>query len=170
MVEASIVLPPVKGLAITWIAVISYVGLVLLEYLGIFPHREFFPIKPGRYKDIFYVTFTLLTGILIVFFFISKTSSNFSRMFKKQAQALETARKGLEEAKKILEIRVQAKTFELRELAKNLESQVKERTGELEKERTELAKRIAELERFHRVAVGRELKMRELKKELEKLK
>lgn len=170
VVEANIVLPPPKGLAVTLAAAASYIGLVFLEYWGVFPHREFFLIKPGLYKDIFYIMFTVLTGTLMVFFFISKTSGNFSGMFKKQAQVLERARGELEEAKKILEIRVQAKTFELRELAKNLEFQIKERTRELEKERRELATRIAELERFHKVAVGRELKMRELKKELERVK
>jgi len=44
-----------------------------------------------------------------------------------------------------------------------LEEQVKERTKELQE-------KVEELERFHRLAVGRELKMIELKKEIEKLK
>lgn len=71
--------------------------------------------------------------------------------------------KELEEAKSILEIRVQARTRELRELADSLEEQVKERTQELQT-------KITELEKFQRLAVGRELKMIELKKEAKKLK
>ena len=46
---------------------------------------------------------------------------------------------------------------------KSLEQKVKRRTKELQE-------KIEELERFQKFAVGRELKMIELKKELEKLK
>jgi PAS domain S-box-containing protein len=52
---------------------------------------------------------------------------------------------------------------ELKKLQEGLEKKVEERTKELKR-------RIAELEKFHKFAVGRELKMAELKKEIEKLK
>lgn len=52
---------------------------------------------------------------------------------------------------------------ELAELNLTLEERVKERTKELQK-------RIEELERFHRLTVGREMRMMELKKEIEALK
>jgi len=71
--------------------------------------------------------------------------------------------KELEEAKTILEIKIGARTRELQKLNKSLERQVQEKTRELQE-------RINELERFHRLAVGRELKMVELKKEIERLK
>lgn len=79
----------------------------------------------------------------------------------------------------------------LRELTKELDKKVKERTQQLEKseeEKTialirekalkkdverkaeELQKRLEELEKFHRLTVGRELAMIELKKENERLK
>jgi nitrate/nitrite-specific signal transduction histidine kinase len=69
----------------------------------------------------------------------------------------------LEETNKILEIKVKARTQELENLTAHLEDTVKERTKELEK-------KLQELETFHRVAVGRELKMIQLKKEIERLK
>lgn len=69
----------------------------------------------------------------------------------------------LETGRTVLEIKVQARTRELRELALSLDEQVKERTKELQK-------KIEELERFQRVSVGRELRMVELKKEIELLK
>ena len=69
----------------------------------------------------------------------------------------------VEEARAILEIKVQARTKELRELAESLETKVKERTKELQE-------KVEELERFYKLAVGRELKMVELKKEIERLK
>jgi len=52
---------------------------------------------------------------------------------------------------------------EVKALQENLEKKVKERTKELQV-------RIEELERFHRLTVGRELKMVELKKETQRLK
>ena len=51
----------------------------------------------------------------------------------------------------------------LAEYTKGLESKIAERTGEL-------AEQVKELEKLNRTMVGRELKMMELKKEIEKLK
>lgn len=79
-------------------------------------------------------------------------------------------RKELQEAKSILEIKVKARTQELEELTKTLDQKVKKRTEELEEGKNILEKRVDELERFHKLTVGRELKMSELKKEIQKLK
>ena len=67
----------------------------------------------------------------------------------------------LDEIKVILDIRVKAKTRQFQEEAQNFENKFKQRTKEL-------TERLNELERFHRLSVGRELKMIELKKELER--
>jgi len=85
-----------------------------------------------------------------------------ANQFNAMILELKSARRLLEEEKEVLEIRVRARTQELEELAKSLEEKVKERTKELEE-------RIGELEKFHSLTVGRELKMIELKKELERL-
>ncbi len=85
-----------------------------------------------------------------------------ARSFNQMAQGLQDSQNALEEAKNILEIKVNARTRELQELNKGLEGKVDERTKELRN-------RVSELERFHRLTVGRELKMIALKKELEKL-
>ncbi len=82
--------------------------------------------------------------------------------FNLMIDKLRTAREAIQEEKNILEIKVRARTNELQELAQSLDEKVKERTKELQE-------RIEELERFHRLTVGRELKMLELKKENEKL-
>jgi len=83
--------------------------------------------------------------------------------FNQMAEGLQKSKIELEEAKTVLEIRVAARTKELQELNKSLEEKVQERTRELQE-------RLNELERFHRLTVGRELKMIELKKELEQFK
>jgi hypothetical protein len=71
--------------------------------------------------------------------------------------------KELKEAKATLEVQIKARTKELRDLTGNLEKQVEEKTKELQV-------RVEELEKHHRVMVGRELKMIELKEEIERLK
>lgn len=67
------------------------------------------------------------------------------------------------EIEAVLEIRTKARTRELKELTESLEEKVRERTKELQG-------KINELERFNKLVVGRELKMIELKNEIEKLK
>ena len=71
--------------------------------------------------------------------------------------------KELQEARSVLEIKVRARTQELKDLAESLEKQVEERTKELQE-------KMEELEKFNRLAVGRELKMIELKEEIKELK
>jgi Amt family ammonium transporter len=80
------------------------------------------------------------------------------------------AQEEIDEMRKRFEIKVKEKTRELEELNKALEEKVKERTKELQEKTIELQKRVAELEEFHRLAVGRELKMIELKEEIKRLK
>lgn len=82
--------------------------------------------------------------------------------FNFMIEQLKKAKDQLEEEKKVLEIKVRARTRELEELAQNLDKQVKERTKELQE-------RVDQLERFHRLTVGREMKMVELKEKISQL-
>lgn len=85
------------------------------------------------------------------------------KAFNQMAENLKKYQIELEESKMVLQIKVKAKTKELRELTENLDFKVKEKTKELQN-------RIEELERFHQLTVGRELKMIELKREIKRLK
>lgn len=92
-----------------------------------------------------------------------KISSEFKGEMSKQTEELQKAQEELEEAKEILEIKVKAKTMALRELNETLEEQIILRTKELQE-------RVDELEKWRKLAVGRELKMARLKEEIELLK
>jgi nitrate/nitrite-specific signal transduction histidine kinase len=95
-----------------------------------------------------------------------KTGDEFEKIgeaFNKMAQQLKEKTEALEEEKLSLEIKVAARTRELKELIETQEKIIEERTKEIKK-------KMEELEKFQRLAVGRELKMIELKKEIERLK
>jgi nitrate/nitrite-specific signal transduction histidine kinase len=83
--------------------------------------------------------------------------------------SLKVAKDILEEEKDVLEIRVRARTRELRELADQLEQMNKELEEKVKERTKELQKRVEELEKFHRLTVGRELKMREMKHKIEEM-
>jgi len=83
--------------------------------------------------------------------------------FNQMTEELKKYHSASEESKAILQIKVKARTKELEELAEGLEGKVKDRTKQLEK-------RLNELEKFHKLTVGREIKMIKLKKEIQKLK
>jgi len=82
--------------------------------------------------------------------------------FNEMTQQLKQTKLALEETKATLEIKVAARTRESGELAESREKIIGERTKEL-------LERLEELEKFYRLAVGRELKMIELKKEIREL-
>jgi len=108
-------------------------------------------------KEIFFpkINLTLLFSSLALIFFTVQNS-------KKQCIDLLQVQDEITEAKSVLEIKVKARTKELEELAASLDEKVKEKTKELQE-------KVNELEKFYKLAVGRELKMVELKEEIKKL-
>ena len=86
-----------------------------------------------------------------------------SYFFNQMAIDLKKSQEAIKESNELLEAKVNSRTNELKELTRTLKDRVKEKTKEL-------LLRVEELEKFHKLAVGRELKMIELKKEIERLK
>lgn len=163
------ILPRKKSIALGIIAAFFYSSLVSLEYFGIISHHSLFMMGPGIYQSSSYVVSQLLL-VIACFYFIADTSGVFSERIKEKGKLLIEERekvtkayREVEEAKKVLEIQVEARTKELKELTESLDEQVKARTQELQE-------KIRELEQFNKLAVGRELKMTELKEEIKNLK
>jgi len=111
--------------------------------------------SPLQSYDIYLIYVFLIMAVILYRAIIEKTKVFFKELVR--------ARSELEEAKTVLEIKVKARTGELEELSQSLEKKVKVRTKELQE-------KINQLEKFHKLTVGRELKMVELKKEIKRLK
>ncbi len=166
---ATIILPKRKTGILIITATIFYLSLVLLEFFEIIPHRTLFPEQAtaNLYLNPVYVAITSIAMVAFLFFSADMVSSFAAILREKREKLVEAEKvasdafKKEEEAKKVLEIRVKARTKELESLTKTLESQVQDRTRELEK-------KLKELEKTNKLMVGRELKMIELKKELGK--
>ena len=80
---------------------------------------------------------------------------------KREAELVELkkTKQALEEAKTALEVKVEERTKQLQDLTKSLEEKIRERTKELQE-------KVEDLKRFKELVIDRELKMIELKKEL----
>jgi len=115
----------------------------------------------------------LLTVIFVMFcvfgyLFITGTVKEYrekeilEQKVAERTKELELAKRDLEEANLALEARVKNRTQELEKLNRTLEEKVNARTNDLEA-------KIDALEKFQRITIGRELKMMELKKDIEKL-
>jgi methyl-accepting chemotaxis protein len=82
---------------------------------------------------------------------------------EERTKELEEAKKQMENVNVQLEGKVKERTVELQKLKDDLETTVAQRTEELNQ-------KLNELEKINKMMVGRELKMAEMKRELEKLK
>lgn len=97
---------------------------------------------------------------------IAKLAEAFNSMVESISRSqneLKFAQNQLKETNLYLETRIKERTAELIKLKNNLEKIVFERTKELHE-------KVAELEKFKQLTVGREMKMIELKKKIEELK
>jgi len=131
-----------------------FYGLIILRYsnLGVLPPTY------EIYLNYMFFSLTAIFSILMT----TRIKIFLNELLEKRKEA--------EESRSVLEIKVKSRTKELEELTQTLDQRVKGRTQELEKSKEELQGRVNELEKFHQLTIGRELKMVELKEEIEKLK
>lgn len=104
-----------------------------------------------------------LLVVFIVLYFTAYWSYMFARYLRDEKEGLRNTKVSLETVKASLEIKVRARTQALEEEKEHLDEKIKQRTSDLQE-------KMREVEKFNKLAVGRELKMIELKKEIDKLK
>jgi nitrate/nitrite-specific signal transduction histidine kinase len=94
---------------------------------------------------------------------LNEMSKELHKSYDSLEEAVSRRTEELEESRTVLEIKIGARTRQLQETNDNLGKQVKEKTLELQE-------KLDELERFNKLMVDREMKMIELKNEIQSLK
>lgn len=168
VIEAGIILKKRGVILVTLSSVFFYGTLAFLEYFGVIPHHSLFAVGKG-YQSLRYLLVHVGGGVLVGLSYSAFITSRFANVYQETGEALEKEREvliktqdQLRVARDTLEVRVRARTEALKRLTEDLERQVKERTKELEE-------KIEELENFQKFAVGREMKMMELKRKIKDL-
>ncbi len=161
--------PRIYSISYTFYCSFLYTTLVIVQYLEILPYRYIFSSEEMVPQNLNYVVASWAVAVIFLLT-LGLYGDVFYKMLQKKIEGLQKTQKILEEERASLEIRVGARTKELWEERKSLEKKVKERTRELQRGREKLTKRVGELEEFHKLTVGRELKMTQLKREIERLK
>jgi DNA-binding transcriptional MerR regulator len=150
---------------IAWLVVL-YSGLVFFQYFQILKPGQLFAgqkMTPQNFNFVFPASMLYLTTLL----FLSVGCYDFYRIIAKRIGALQKTSLALEDEKKLLEEKVQTRKTELENEKLGLERKIRNRKEELIKESKELEERIAELEGFRKVTIGREEKIKELRKRFE---
>lgn len=158
IVFSGIIFPRKKAVIVCTAATFYYLLVVIFMHFKIIPFEYSFITKFGPQEMRNYIINSVVF-VVSVFYGIGMSANLFSEMFTKKTVELEEIKDKIEEERGSLEIRVSARTKELEEMAKSLEGRVEERTKEIKEKMTEL-------EKFHGLAVGREIKMVELKQKL----
>lgn len=133
---------------------IGYLALAGLEYWGILKRGKFY-ILSNQSFSFFSITISLVIGLIL---FLALYLDSFLKAWR----TLREKKEELDAEKSNLEQKIKFKEKEIEELSQKLNEQIENRKEESQK--------IRELERFKRFAIDREIKMKELKEEIRKLK
>lgn len=150
-----------------WI-IFLYSSLVLLQYSRILPFSSLFL---SWQQTPFYLPYVLTTtlGYLTIIIFTAYYGRGFYLLYEKKILALKETQEILTREKASLEEMIGARKQELEGEKKGLQKRIEERRKELTKEEQILRERAEELKKFKQIALGREEKLKELSRELERL-
>ncbi len=138
-------------------------------YFGIFPYVDIFlPEEKNPQNFPFVLTSTIIA--LTIMSFLGYFSDTFYQFLDKKISELRKKGKELVLAKRFLEIEVGKRTRELQKGKEKVAKEIEEKTRELEKKKKIVEDQVKGLEKFHKMAVSRELKMAEIKEKIERLK
>ena len=146
-----------------------FTSLVILQYWHILPGIYIFKPQEQVFENFYYVLLTTF-GALVVLFCTGFFSNTFYTLFSDKIEELKKTQRTLKETKKFLLKEVQERTKETERERGKLEKEVIKRTQELESRRKGIQEKVQELEKFHKLAVAKEIKMIGLKEEINKLK
>ena len=152
-----IIFPKSLAYVLLGYCIVFFSILAGLQYYGIIPYRFIFSLSETIYKNNIFVIFTVLFSVAVLYW-MGHYSNVSSRLLKEKIKRIEELGVDLKKEKRNLEEKVKERT-------KKLEKKTKEAEGATE----ELQGKFKQLEKFQKIAVGRELKMIELKKKVEGL-
>jgi len=161
--------PKNKAIFLIGLCFFSLVFLIGLQYLDVLPDFYIFFPEERSMQNFYYALVTTI-GSLFIIFFLSYSSDVFRRTLEIQIANLKIIREKLNKTKKNLEFEVRKRTEDLEKEKKHLEDEAVKKTEELEVRKRIVQARVKELERFHKIAVDRELEMIKLKEEITNLK
>lgn len=138
-------------------------------YFRIFPYVDvFLPEEKNPQNFSFVLTSTIIA--LAIMSFLGYFSDTFYQFLDKKIRELRKKGKELILAKRLLEIEVGKRTRELQGGKEKVAKEIEEKTRELEEKKKIVEAQVKDLEKFHKMAVSRELKMTEIKEKIERLK
>ncbi len=153
---------------------VGWAGLLLIlfafgTYFRIFPYVGIFLSEEKNPQNFLFV-FTSAVTALVIMSFLAYYSDTFYRILDKKIGELRKKGEELILTKRFLEIEVKKKTKELQKEKDKVAEEIKEKTRELEGKKKIVETQVKNLEKFHKMAVSRELKMTEIKEKIERLK
>jgi len=160
--------PRARAVFLTIWTLFLYLLLVSFQYLQILPFFSLF--LPGN-QTFFYFpyVFATVTALSATFILAAYYSYGFYQLYNNKILQLQRTKEILEKEKSSLETRVESRKKELKRQRKGLKERVEERKKELENEELVLKERAEELEKFQKIAFGRDKKLEELQRELKHL-
>lgn len=88
VIYANIFLTRFQGSLVTLLVVISYSGLVLLEYSGLVPHRSLFSVDSAFHRSLGYALTTILAGAVGMYAVVAFTVRSFADVFAHKNRTL----------------------------------------------------------------------------------